>query len=305
MEIIRSLDFNLNKTAVCIGKFDGIHKGHRLLIQKARETGLPVVMFTFQMDQPTGIYTPEEKVLLAESAGVDILITITVTEEFMHMSAYDFIDDILCSRCGAREVFVGEDFAFGYQRSGTAAMLKAVGPQYGFVTNVFPKLRVEDKEVSSTRIRGEISQGNMELVGELMATPYFIRGQVVSGNQIGRTIDVPTANILLPEGKILPPQGVYAVFLEHGGKVFKGVGNLGTKPTISGQNPLGLEISIFDFHEDIYGEEITVYLTYYIRPEEKFDSLEELRMQIEADQMIAEDILAEQETEGSYIFLNK
>jgi len=304
MEIIRSLDFNLQKTAVCIGKFDGIHKGHRLLIQKAKETGLPVVMFTFQMDQPTGIYTPEEKALLAESAGVDILISITVTEEFMHMSAYDFIDEILCSRCGAREVFVGEDFAFGYQRSGTAAMLKAVGPQYGFVTNVFPKLQVEDREVSSTRIRTEIGQANMELVGLLMATPYFVRGQVVSGNQIGRTIEVPTANILLPEGKILPPQGVYAVFLERGGQIYKGVGNLGTKPTISGHNPLGLEISIFDFEEDIYGEEVTAYLTYYIRPEEKFDSLEELRMQIEADQMIAREILSEQESEDLYIFLN-
>ncbi|MBO5489485.1 MAG: bifunctional riboflavin kinase/FAD synthetase [Eubacterium sp.] len=292
MKVINDLEFQLHQTAVCIGKFDGIHKGHRLLIEKTKETGLPVVMFTFQMLQPRGIYSLDEKEKLAESLGVDYLVSVTVTEEFMHMSAMQFVEEILCDKCDAKEIFVGEDFCFGYQRSGTAAMLKSLESVCGFHVNVFEKIKVDDIEVSSTRIRRELEIGNLEAANQLLDMPYFIKGTVVSGNQIGRTISVPTANVIPAEGKILPPKGVYAVMLDFRGKILQGVANLGTKPTVSGDNLIGLEISIFDFNETIYEEEVIVYLMAYQRSEKKFASLDDLKKQIQCDTKKAKEILS-------------
>ncbi|MDY2921233.1 MAG: bifunctional riboflavin kinase/FAD synthetase [Eubacterium sp.] len=298
MKRIRSLDFELEPSAVCIGKFDGIHRGHRLLIRAAKETKLPVVMFTFESMRQNDIYSQKEKEYLAEKLGVDIFISISVTESFRHMTPVEFVEKILVHRCHAKEIFIGTDFCFGHNRSGNAGMLKEWERTYSFRVHILEKLSLGGSEVSSTRIRSRLEQGEMEEVSALLGMPYFIQGEVVSGRHLGRTMEIPTANLIPAPGKILPPKGVYAILLTVDGKVRKGVGNLGVKPTVSGDNPMGLEVWIFDFHEDIYGKEIRAHLISYLRPERKFGSMDRLKEQISLDTIRAKEILSQPEVES-------
>lgn len=292
MKIITDLDFQLNNTAVCIGKFDGIHCGHRMLIREAEKSGLATVMITFLFQKTQSIYSREEKMMLAEELGLDILIEIPVTEEFMHMDAGTFTRDILAARCDAKKVVVGEDFCFGYQRAGNVDFLQEEGEKYGFQVCVFEKLRRDGEIISSTRIRNEIVNGRMRVANDLLETPYFIQGTVEEGNHIGRTMSVPTANIRPADRKVLPPFGVYAVRIKVGCEIYNGVGNLGVKPTIPGENPVGLEVWLFDYQGNLYGKTLTVFLIEFQRPERKFASVEELQSQIRRDTDRAKEILS-------------
>lgn len=283
MDIITDLNFQLNNTAVCIGKFDGLHRGHRLLFSEAERSGLRTVMITFLFSESCGIYGQEEKIYLAEELGIDVMILIPVTDEFMHMSAEEFIREILVKRCDAKKVIVGADFCFGYQRSGTAEYLQRAGMDYHFSVIVYDKLTRDGEVISSTRIRRLLSEGRMQEANDLLQTPYFIRGTVEHGNQIGGKMMVPTANIRPAAEKVLPPYGVYSVRVRVGGKEYDGVGNLGVKPTIPGENPVGIEVWLFDYEGDLYGKTLTVYLMNFQRPEQKFPSVEELREQIRED----------------------
>lgn len=292
MKIIKDLDFKLNKTAVCIGKFDGLHKGHRLLVTEAEdETGLTMVMITFIFPDFRGIYSYEEKMYLAAELGIEVMIVIPITEQFMHMGAGEFVREILVERCDAAKVFVGADFCFGYQRSGTAEYLRRAGEQYGFSTVIYDKLTQDGEVISSTRIRKLLAEGRMQEANALLQTPYFIRGVVGHGNQIGGKMMVPTANIRPSDKKILPPYGVYSVYVRVGEQVYKGVGNLGVKPTIPGENPVGIEVWLFDYEGDLYGQTLTVCLMNFQRPEQKFASVGELREQIRKDTEEAEHYL--------------
>ncbi|MCH5252348.1 MAG: bifunctional riboflavin kinase/FAD synthetase [Lachnospiraceae bacterium] len=292
MKIITDLNFQLNNTAVCIGKFDGIHRGHRLLLEKAEQSGLSTVMFTFLFPDIRSIYSKFEKRMLAEKLGVDIFIEIPVNKEFFELQAESFMEDILVKRCGAKNIIVGEDFCFGHQRRGNVRMLEESASRYDFQVFVFEKLKAEGEIISSTRIREKISEGKMSEVNELLGTPYFIYGKVQQGNQIGRTISVPTANIVPEPHKVLPPFGVYAILAETDNKQYRGVGNLGIKPTIPGENPVGLEVWLFDYEGDLYGKEITISLMAFQRPEKKFDSVESLKQQIMKDTACAKEILS-------------
>ncbi len=303
MRRIRSLDFELEPSAVCIGKFDGIHRGHRLLIQAAKKTKLPVVMFTFESTRQNGIYSQAEKEDLAEKAGVDIFISVPVTEAFRHMAPVEFVEQVLVQRCHAKEIFIGTDFCFGHNRSGNARMLKEWESTYSFHVHILEKLSLGGSEVSSTRIRSQLEKGEMGEVSSLLGMPYFIQGEVVSGRHLGRTMEIPTANLIPAPGKILPPKGVYAIMLTVDGKIRKGVGNLGVKPTVSGDNPMGLEVWIFDFHEDIYGKKIRAHLVSYLRPERKFDSMDQLKEQISRDTIRAKEILSQPEAESLLLSL--
>lgn len=283
MEIIGNLDFQLNNTAVCIGKFDGMHRGHRFLLHEAKKEGMAAVMFTFLFDDASFLYSREEKRELAESLGVDILLEIPATEKFFQMSPEEFVRDILAVRCDAKRVVVGEDFRFGHQRRGDAKFLQDAGKNLGFQVTVVEKLREDGEIISSTRIRELLSQGRMQQINKMLVTPYFIRGTVHPGKKLGRTMAVPTANIYPQEGKTLPPFGVYAVFVKTEGKIYQGIGNLGVKPTIPGENPVGLEVWLFDYEGNLYDREITVFLMDFQRPEKKFDSLDNLHSQILLD----------------------
>ena len=285
MKIFTDLDFKLEDTAVCIGKFDGIHRGHRMLLREAIESGLPTVMFTFLFPDYKGIYSYEEKLYLAEKLGIDFFISIPVTKEFMQMSPEQFVAEILSERCHAKKVIVGSDFRFGYMRCGTALTLQESGKKYGFEVSVMEKLKWDGEVVSSTRIRSLLAGGRMEQVNTLLETPYFIKGKVEEGNKIGRTISVPTANIRPSEGKCLPPFGVYSVRvqMETDEKVYNGVCNLGVKPTIPGENPVGAEVWLFDYDGNLYGKELMIFLYAFQRPERAFDSIGELKKQIVTD----------------------
>ncbi len=283
MKIITDLDFELNNTAVCIGKFDGLHRGHRLLFSEAQCSGKKTVMITFVFPGSCGIYGQEEKIFLAGELGIDVVVLITVSDEFMHMSAEEFVRDILVKRCGAAMVVVGSDFCFGYQRSGTAEYLRKAGEAYHFTVRVYDKLTQGGEVISSTRIRRLLTEGRMQEANDLLQTPYFIRGMVEHGNQIGGRMIVPTANIRPAEGKALPPFGVYAVRVMLEGREYDGVGNLGIKPTIPGENPAGMEVWLFDYEGDLYGRVLTIYLMNFQRPERRFASVEELKEQIRKD----------------------
>jgi len=242
-----------------------------------------------------GIYSYEEKKTLAELLGVDYFVVIPVTEEFMKMEPETFIKNVLVEKCDAKKVVVGADFRFGYKRAGNTEILKEKGKHFGFEVTVYEKLTQDGEIISSTRIRKLLSSGKISEANTLLKTPYFMQGIVESGNQIGRKISVPTANIQPAKEKELPPFGVYAVRVQSGNKTYNGVGNLGVKPTIPGENPVGMEVWIFDYDGDLYDKEIIVSLIDFLREERKFANLEELQKQIAKDTTLAKEILSQQE----------
>lgn len=291
MQIIRDLDFQLNNTAVCIGKFDGIHRGHRLLLEEAKKSGRTIVMFTFATERGV-LYGEQEKIQLAAKLCVDVFLVIPFNRQFKEQTAEQFVKKILLARCDAKKIIVGDDFRFGYQRSGDIRLLQKMGMEYGFETIVKEKMVAGGDIISSTRIRTLVGQGRMREANALLGTPYRIAGEVQRGRQLGSSVlHTPTANLYPDSSKELPPYGVYAVLAEADGRQFAGVGNLGKKPTIGMEEPVGLEVWLFDYEGNLYGKEITVYLLDFQRPEQKFASMEELKAQIAEDAIQARQTL--------------
>lgn len=298
MRVIQNLAFQWNHTVVCIGKFDGIHRGHRLLFEDAKKKQRPVVMFTFSTGESSVLYAPCEKRQLAERLGIDYLVEVPLDDTFRQQTPEQFASHILRDKCGADQVIVGTDFRFGKDRSGDAVILEQLGTQFGFDVVVYEKLLLDGEEVSSTRIRKLIGEGNVTEANRLLGTPYFIAGVVRKGNQLGRKLQTPTANIYPDAHKVLPPFGVYAVMADVEGELYAGVSNLGVKPTIPGDNPTGLEVWLFGYEGNLYGKELTVYLIDSIRPEQKFNSVTELQTQIQEDTVQARKILSRQDSES-------
>lgn len=292
--IWNTTDFQLQNTAVSLGKFDGFHVGHQLLIDyvtSLKEKGWKAVTFSF-FQHPTAllsnpsmklIYTEEEKVKKAEELGSDYFISYPFNEEVMHTEPEEFVRTVLVEKLGAKVVAVGKDYHFGKERAGNVAVLEQLGKKYGFEVKAFDKVMMEGEEVSSTRIRKKLLEGDMEQANEMLGSPYSITGEVVYGNQIGRTLGMPTANILPSKEKLIPPNGVYASRILVDEKMYYGITNIGYKPTIGEGNEKGVETFLFDFHQSIYGKEIKVELFSYERGEQKFDSLEQLKAQMERD----------------------
>ena len=297
MNIITDIaKLNINKAcAVAIGKFDGFHKGHKLLIDRLKEyenQGLTSVVFTFDMNPKLFfsnndykyIYARDEKMKYLEELGVDVLVELPVNEKYMGMEPEQFIEKILVEKLRAKEIVVGEDFRFGKARRGDIRLLEKLGVIYGYNVDALNKAHDKGLIISSTKIRNEIEVGNLHKAGSLLGRPYSIYGKVVKGNQIGRTINVPTANQIMNEYKCLPPVGVYGSLISIDKKLYQGISNLGYKPTVNSSNRvMGLETYIFDFEEDIYDKYIEVFPIRYIRTERTFASLEELCEQIEED----------------------
>ncbi len=214
MQIIRDLDFQLNNTAVCIGKFDGIHRGHRLLLEEAKKSGRTIVMFTFATERGV-LYGEQEKIQLAAKLGVDVFLVIPFNRQFKEQPPEEFVKKILLARCDAKKIIVGDDFCFGYQRSGDIRLLQKMGKEYGFETIVKEKMIADGDIISSTRIRTLVRQGRMREANALLGTPYRIAGEVQRGRQLGSSVlHTPTANLYPDSSKELPPYGVYAVLAE-------------------------------------------------------------------------------------------
>ena len=287
MNTIESERFSLNGSVVCIGKFDGIHLGHQELLRYATEAAhrqsLYATMFTFLFEHQTDIYTESEKVVLAKEFGIDTYLSYPFSKEIKEMSPEVFVREMLVKKCNAKLIVAGEDFCFGYKRGGNVSTLEQLAEKYKFQVKVFQKLSYQEKEISSTRIRKALLDGKIKLANAMLGRPFFFEGKVILGNQIGRTLDMPTANLIPGSNKLLPARGVYASFVTIGEKGYYGVTNIGKKPTIPGRTGYGIETYIFDFDSNIYGEKIRVELLDYLRPEQKFSDLDELKWNMHHD----------------------
>lgn len=297
MEIItETKDFCLEvSTAVAIGKFDGVHIGHRRLLEEILEqkkNGLKACVFTF--DPPPAVFfgvsdgkelsTKEEKRAIFEKMGVDILVEYPMDEETAKMPPAVFIGEVLAGQLGAAFVAAGTDVSFGYKGAGNASLLQDMAQEMGYQVKLIDKICVDGREVSSTYVRRMVEKGAVEEAGKLLGEPYAVKGRVVHGRKLGRTLGFPTANLIPEEGKLLPAAGVYYSLVQVGGKEYKGISNVGYKPTVSrDKTHQSVETYIYDFEEEIYGKEIKVFFCRFCREERKFASLDELKKQIEQD----------------------
>ncbi len=296
--IAGNTNFKYKNSAVTLGKFDGLHQGHQLLINRIisyKKQGLTAVMFSFLL-HPSNllsekefelIYTEEEKCSILMRSGIDVLISYPFTEATMKMEPEDFIKDILVDKLDTKVIVVGSDFRFGANRRGDVNLLKQSEAEYGYQVIVCEKENYKDKIISSSTIRCALKDGKIELVNTMLGKPYFIRGEVVHGRKIGRTIGMPTINITPPSTKLLPPCGVYASKTLLEGCLYPGVTNIGYKPTVGADENIGVETFIFDMNRNLYGEIIKVEIHDYIRSEMRFGSLEELTQRMNEDVMLA------------------
>lgn len=287
-----TLEFHVNEDSVItLGKFDGLHRGHELLIEEIANQkklyGLKSIVFTFDIPprkkvsdiQAKELTINEEKRYIFEKTGIDYLVSCPFTNEVMCMEPESFIRWIVES-LSVKCFVVGDDFCFGHNRMGNHEVLKQFEDKYGYRTIVMPKVKEDGRDISSTFVREEIEKGNIQKANQLLGYHFFVKSDVIHGNQIGRKMGIPTINMAIPEEKMIPPFGVYITRTEISGVWYRGVSNIGKKPTISGDNPVGLETFLLDFEKDVYEENILVEFLDYIRPEKKFDSLEELQKQI-------------------------
>lgn len=281
------------QSAVTIGKFDGIHIGHGKLldrIAKRRKDGLIPVVIALVMDG-RHIYTAHEIRPLFEENGVEVLVEYGFDNRMRSMSPEQFVKEILAEGLHARFVCVGDDFRFGRNRGGDTTELTRLGKQYGMDTEIVAREKVDGSIVSSTRIRSVLDTGDVSGAARLLGRYYFVSGTVVHGRKLGRTLGFPTVNLDVPEDKYIPVNGVYASYVTHRGRRYASVTNIGVKPTVERHNKTGVETYIFDFDGQLYGEDIKVELVDFLRKEMKFDSLDILKGQIEADKNKARSIL--------------
>ncbi|WP_422445724.1 bifunctional riboflavin kinase/FAD synthetase [Thermoanaerobacterium sp. DL9XJH110] len=305
MNIYRELSsLNISTPTACgLGNFDGVHLGHQKLIKElvkqSKIRNLQSTILTFE-PHPSKILRSDkadplllnlkQKEKIIESFGIDNLVLVPFTREFSKMNYKDFIYDILIEKCRARVVLVGFDYRFGYKGEGTAHVLEDICRAEGIDTVVIPPVTYEGRIVSSTLIRSLISNGDVKKAGAFLGRPFGIQGTVVYGDAVGRKLGFPTANISFSPDIVLPASGVYAVLVEWQEKTFKGVANIGTKPTF-GKNHVTLEVHLFNFNQKIYGETIEVFFIDRIRREVKFDSVSDLICQVKSDFVKAKNIL--------------
>lgn len=299
MEIITSLDAELkNKypaTVIALGTFDGLHLGHTDVINTAKDyaerSGLKLAVFTFSNHPlalirpdlvPVRIISAEEKIKLLESFGVDYLINIPFTEDFAALSPDEFLDRLACFnyRC----LVVGENFTYGFLGSGKTETLERSGRKNDFDVIVRPLVKMNGNVVSSTGIRNLIQAGHIEYANRMLGRAYAITGKIVHGEQRGRKLGFPTANIELLHGEMaVPAPGVYAVTASIEGSIYEGMGNIGNNPTFNDVEHARLEVNLFNCSGDLYGKTMSVQFHKYIRAEKKFSGVEELCRQIEED----------------------
>ncbi len=296
MQIVKDINkLAVNREcAIAIGKFDGIHIGHQALLKKIiqkKEEGMEAVVFTFSPSPEEffkgrilpAIDTIEEKRENFRKMGVDILIEYPLTKESASISPEDFMQEILYNCLHAGYVVSGKDLSFGNKGLGNAKMLTAFAQKHNFVYEMIDKICLDGMEVSSTAVRSSITDGNMELVLQMLGREYQIGGEVVHGKALGRTIQVPTINVVPDKQKLLPKRGVYATLTKLDDRYLPGITNIGCKPTVSNTMELGAETHLFDFDEDVYGKHVVTSLLHFIRPEIQFDSLDALVKQLEQD----------------------
>jgi riboflavin kinase/FMN adenylyltransferase len=300
--ITSSLSTAVTPTAVALGNFDGLHLGHREVILPVLNppTGTHATAVTFSphpkeffTGQPRSLLTPlDEKAAHLEQIGIQQLVRLPFTQQLAALSPQAFVDEILVQHLQARHVSVGADFRFGHQRLGTAEELRAIAETHGISVTIVPLLIFQGKRISSSSIREALLEGDVQTANRMLGRSYQLVGKVVRGQQLGRTIGFPTANLQLPDCKFIPRQGVYGVRVYQPEKdSILGVMNIGNRPTVNGVTQT-IEVHLLDWSGDLYGQTLTVELEEFIRAEQKFESLEELKAQISADCEMARTMLA-------------
>ncbi|MDD3151470.1 MAG: bifunctional riboflavin kinase/FAD synthetase [Bacteroidales bacterium] len=292
----------IDNAIVSIGNFDGVHLGHRAIFDKMKEikaqTGGEIVVVTFYPHPLNVLYPQKEPLKYINSKGrknnifahygIDILIEIPFTLDFAKLNAADFIAEILINKIGAKYIVIGYDSHFGgSNHADTYKILEELSDTYHYQLIKIPAITGAGNVISSTKIREFLKCGSIKAANEMLGYEYSIFGQVVYGHQIGRTIGFPTANIFIEnELKLIAANGVYACRVKYHGINFFGMCNIGTRPTVNGKD-LTIEVNIFDFDEDIYGDYLGVYFVDRLRDEIKFDNLEALKQQLTIDQINA------------------
>ncbi len=292
-----SLDnLRMQKTWLTIGIFDGLHLGHRKLLKRlvegAHQDGASSVVFTFH-PHPAIVLggkqdfkclsTPEERLAHLREMGVDIVITQPFDEAFANQAAVDFMRRLVTA-LGLRRLILGYDSALGRGREGDATRLAGLGRQFGYTAEVVEPLRQGNEIISSSRIRALIGEGKVAEANTMLGAPYPLTGTVVYGDGRGRHIELPTANIECPPGKLVPPGGIYATWIWVGGKRYRGATNIGTNPTFTpARKTTSIETHILDFKGSIYGQEVRLEFIDRLREEQKFNSVDTLLEQIRRD----------------------
>lgn len=293
----------LTYAVVTSGTFDGVHVGHQKIFSRVREIAErnngETVVITF-WPHPRLVLHPEdeslkllntfeEKADLLKDQGIQHLLRIPFTREFSQLTSEQFIQNILVKTIGTRKLVIGYDHHFGKNREGTFEQLKVNGPRYGFDVEEIPRQEVDNVAVSSTKIRKALEEGDIDTANHCLGQPYRLTGRVVTGDRIGHTIGYPTANIEVESKyKLIPADGIYAVTVTHGQSVYGGMLYVGNRPTLKGITRR-IEVNIFDFDQDIYGETLIVHFHKHLRGDLTFDSLEPMKVQLAKDK---EDALA-------------
>jgi len=307
MEVIRGLH-NIRPShrgcVLTIGNFDGVHYGHKMLLDhltaKGRELEQPSMLLTFEPTPreffrggvvPARLTRFREKITLLMQTGLDRVLCLPFNEQTANTPAEWVVEELLTRMLGIRYLVVGDDFRFGKGAQGDYAMLQAAGDRYGFGVTHMGTLTFEHERVSSTRVREVLAAGDFALAERLLGHPYFIMGHVVYGRQLGRQLGIPTANIPLHRYRAAL-EGVYAVTVQGLDREYDGVANIGIRPTVAGKEPL-LEVHLFDYAGDLYGQRLTVVFRQKIRDERAFPDLEALKTQIGADIRAARTWLAD------------
>ena len=279
---------------VALGSFDGLHKGHLSLVRKvvelANEMNGTSVVYTFKnhprkfiksTDSPKLILDNKEKEEILKKENVDIVYFEEFTSDFMKLSPEEFIN-YLCNKFNVKGIVVGFDYRFGYKNSGDVNLLKKLSEIYNYKLFIMETCIYNEETISSTRIRQALTSGDIEEANLMLTRPFFIRGKVVHGKKLGRTIGFPTANLGFNDEIILPKIGVYYTNVLWNNRLYKGITSVGNNPTVNGKK-ITVETFILDFNKDIYEEEITLYFLKFLRNEKKFNSIDKLKNQLEKD----------------------
>lgn len=305
MQIITGIQSHhwTKRTAVTLGKFDGLHRGHQKLVEKImtyKSPGCDSALCAFDMGRDSLMTKAERREKL--DGKIDWLIEYPFTKELREMEAEDFIDRVLCGALRASHIVVGTDFGFGYRKRGSAAMLAKYAQSRGYTLDIIEKERYQGRVISSSYIREALSEGKIALANELLGYPYEMSGVVEHGKRLGRTLGFPTMNIEPEEHKIMPRFGVYACMVQIDGKWYRAVGNAGIKPTVTNERRRLLEVFVFGYEGDAYGKTIRARFFGFERPETKFASVEELQDQVMRDIRYGEDFFRKQNRNDGICF---
>ena len=307
MKVYLSIDNlpSFKNPVITIGTFDGVHEGHRHLIQKikslAKENNGESVLITFDPHPRLVVYpedkslriltTLEEKILLLEAEGVDHLVVVPFTKEFSLHSAKDYLKNFLVEKFHPSIIVTGYNHSFGHHRDGNIEMLRRFENEFYYKVEELNKQLVDDIAVSSTRIRIALQEGDIELASHLLGHSYSVTGEVVHGQQLGNKIGFPTANIQINDSlKLIPEDGVYAVTVNLKTEKLKGMMNIGFRPTVDGLHHK-LEVHLLDFNSDLYNQQLEIHFVKRLRDEKKFSSLDELKEQLRKDKEATGNIL--------------